>query len=179
MAKSVRRFTLLLIIGLFCSSLISAQSVQTRSRSSRIESANIATVDFCDLTVHPELYVGKLVRVKASLVSWWESSYLYNVNCEDSERKIQNALDCSGERKCRRLGKQVYGLIERHQRPDKNNYAFRSYVTLIGRLVGPSEVGFGHLNWSKFEFRIRKAEAALPMPSEVPYASEKEGGSSQ
>ncbi len=170
MIRLSRQFVLFLIVSLSLSSLAFGQG---RKKSSRSNVANVPTVDFCALTVHPERYVGKLIRVKASLVSWWESSYLYNVKCESGERKIHDALDCSGEKECEELSKRVYGVINRQQRPDKNEYASRAYVTLVGRLVGPSEIGFGHLNWAKFQFRIRKVEAATPMPARIPYADEK------
>jgi hypothetical protein len=174
--RSPHLFILTLVVSFLIPSLVVGQG---QKKSTRAEFAGVPTADFCDLTVHPERYVGKLVRVGASYVSWWESSYLYNVRCESDERKVHDALDCAGGRGCERLGGRVYGLINRRQRPDKNDYAFRAYVTLVGRLVGPSEVGFGHLNWAKYEFKIRKVEAAAPMPSDIPYADEKEGGSSQ
>jgi hypothetical protein len=176
MIRPPHQLVLFLIVSLSLSSLASGQR---RKKDSRAKIGDVPTVDFCDLTVRPERYVGKLVRVKASLVSWWESSYLYNVKCESSERKIHDALDCSGDAECEELGKHVHQVINRQQRPDKDEYAFRAYVTLVGKLVGPSEMGFGHLNWAKFEFRIRKVEAAAPMPSDIPYAKETEGSSSR
>ena len=185
MTNFAQKFTLLLIISVFFSYSVLAQTNRkTKKKSPSAKSVasqtdSIPTVDFCDLTVHPELYAGKLVRVKASIVSWWESSYLYNVKCETAEQKIHDGLDCDGEKECARLGKEVYGVINKNQRADKNKSAFRAYVTLIGRLSNPSESGFGHLNTFKFEFGIKKIEAASPMPADIPYAKEKENTSSQ
>ena len=147
----VHRFLLLTIINLLASV----------SLFSQVQKQPIPTVNFCDLTVHPARYAGKLVRVKASFVSWWESSYLYNVACENKDKKIHDALDCSGDEQCERLGKEVYGYINHRQRADSHNYAYRAYVTIVGRLIGPSEEGFGPLNGFLFEFRIRKVEFAI------------------
>ena len=93
--------------------------------------------------------------------------------CETDERKIHDAVDCSGDEECARIGKAVYGYINARQRADSHNYAYRAYVTIVGRLIGPSETGFGHLSGFKFEFRIRKVESALPMPRRIPYRNDK------
>jgi hypothetical protein len=166
--RTSRKTLLLLLISLvWCASFFG----QTRKRANARRTVDpVPTVDFCDLTVHPERYSDKLVRVKASFVSWWESSYLYNVRCETAEKKIHDALDCSGDEDCEHLGKEVYGYINPRERADSHNYARRAYVIIIGRLIGPCETGFGHLNGFKFEFRIRKVEAASPMPRNIPYA---------
>lgn len=169
MIRPPHQLIVFMIVGLSLSSLASGQRPE---KDSGAKVGDVPTVDFCDLTVHPERYVGKLVRVMASIVSWWESSYLYNVKCESSERKIHDALDCAGDAECELLGKNIYGVINHQQRPDKDQLASRAYVTLVGKLVGPSERGFGHLNWAKFEFRIKNVEAAAPMPSGIPYAKE-------
>lgn len=185
MIKSTQKFTLFLIISLFFSCFAVAQTAYNRKKkNSSIKStatltAAIETVDFCDLTINPKLYAGKLIRIKGSIVSWWESSYLYNVKCETDDRKIHDALDCSSEKECESLGKEIYSIINRNQRADKNKYAFRAYVTLIGRLSNPSEVGFGCLNSFKFEFRIKKVEAVSPMPANIPYAEDKKDASSK
>lgn len=130
---------------------------------------HIPTVSLCDLTEHYEKYVGKVVRINASYVSWWESSYIYDLKCEDAAHKIHDAIDCSDEQSCQKLGKEIYGFINQYQRPDKNNHARRAFVTLVGKLEGPSENGYGHLGSFRFEFRIKKAEKASPMPSHFPY----------
>jgi len=127
----------------------------------------IPTVPFCDLTEHPEKYAGQVVRIQASYVSWWESSYLYNLGCDNEKHEIHNGLACSEEKECLELFKRIYGHIEKYQRPDQKTSASRAYVTVIGRLEGPSEVGYGHLNTFKFEFKIMSVESASPMPSKL------------
>ena len=183
MMKLFQKFIVLLIIGIVFSGFALSQTKRKNKKASvktsAVQTDLIPTVDFCDLTIHPKLYAGKLVRVDASIVSWWESSYLYNVKCETSKQKIHDGLDCPNEKECKNTSKEVYGIVEKNQRADKDNYAFRAYVTLVGRLDGPSDVGFGHLNGFKFEFRIKKVEAASPMPADVPYAEDKEDDSSK
>jgi hypothetical protein len=83
-----RALTVFALCLVLCGSLFG----QTRRRLRASQADLVPTVDFCDLTVHPERYTGKLVRVSASLVSWWESSYLYNVRCETDEKKFITVL---------------------------------------------------------------------------------------
>ena len=138
---------------------VGATQGQTRSHGKRIGVA-IPTVNFCDFTVHPKRYAGKLVRVKATLVVWWESSYLYSPDCETDKKKIHNGLDCSRKRNCERIGGAVNHAIETVGKPAKYD-SYTSDLVLIGRLIGPSRIGFGHLNGFKYEFRIRSAKGQL------------------
>jgi hypothetical protein len=150
-----RQIMFVLLVTLVASSSAQPQKFPTASRLA-------STVDFCDLTIHPKLYVGKLIRVNATYIWWWESSYLYNSQCETDEKKIHNGLDCSGDTECERLSKEVYDHFQ-YERENVIGPAYRSHVTLVGRLVGPSKRGFGHLNHFKFEFRIREVESASPV----------------
>jgi hypothetical protein len=138
-----------------------------QSRQSE-KSESIQTVNFCDLTAHPKLYIGKPVRVKATFIWWWESSYLYDSSCETNDKKIHNGLDCSGDADCERLSKDVYGNFRKSEIPNTIGPAYRSDVTIVGRLVGPRKSGFGHLGSFKFEFRIRTVESASPVARALP-----------
>ena len=131
---------------------------QTQPRAKARVNRTPRTVNFCDFTVHPKLYAGKLVRVKATLVGWWESSYLYSPDCETDAKKIHNGLDCSGKRDCERVGDAVHDAIERVGKPAEYD-SYKADLVIIGRLVGPSRIGFGHLNGFKYEFRIRRIES--------------------
>ena len=135
----------------------SAASGQTSSRHKKRIAAVVPTVNFCDFTVHPKRYAGKLVRVKATLVGWWESSYLYSPACETDAKKIHNGLLCTGKRDCERVDDAVRRAIESVGRPAQSD-SYKADLLLVGRLFGPSRIGFGHLNGFKYEFRIRAAE---------------------
>lgn len=152
-----RKIGPLLIVALL---VYNAPVAQPRTQSKSGGTNSVPTVNFCDLTVHPERYAGKLVRVKATIISWWESSYLYNVKCETTEKKIHDGVDCSNDADCERIGREAYDIINRAQQTDSDGYVYRANLTIVGRLVGPSTTGFGHLNGFKFEFRIRTVESA-------------------
>ena len=138
--------------------LVASVSVAAHAQTpNKAEPADVPTVNFCDFTIHPRRYAGKLVRVKATLVSLWESSYLYNPACETDKKKIHDGLDCSNDRDCEQVGDAVRREIERVGKPAEYD-SYKADLILIGRLVGPSHIGFGHLNGFKYEFRIRRIE---------------------
>jgi len=118
-------------------------------------------VGFCELTKHPDRYLNKLVQIDASYVSWWESSYLYHIECENDEQKLHAGVDCANDKECKQIGAEIYGMIKKNQRPDKDNFAFFSDIRITGRLVGPGS--YGHLGSFRYEFRIRNVEKAAPM----------------
>lgn len=85
---------------------------QWRNKQAAKLAAKIPTVSFCDLTLHPKRYLNRVVRVRASYITWWESSYLYSESCRDDEHKIHDALDCDGEGiACRQMYEKVWGAL--------------------------------------------------------------------
>jgi hypothetical protein len=158
----MRTARIIIFVGMLALGCISLFAQSPNSKPTSQISDSIPTVDFCDLTVHPKLYVGKLVRVNATFIWWWESSYLYNSRCETDQKKIHDGLDCSRDAECERLSKEVYDHFK-HERENVIGPAYRSDVTIGGRLVGPRKSGFGHLGSFKFEFKIRNVESASPV----------------
>src|SRR5215471_1494616 len=59
------------------------------------------TVAFCELVKHPESYENRLVRVRASYVSNFESSMLYDLRCDSRENHVDLIPDCSSEESCK------------------------------------------------------------------------------
>jgi hypothetical protein len=119
----------------------------------------IRTVSFCELTRHPERYVGRQVRINSSYVVWWESSFLYNLKCNNDESKIWPEFNCS-DRKC-------YELVQKQLRRAKDQFAARADVSLVGTLKGPG--GFGHLDHFRYMFLINEVESASPIPDDTPW----------
>jgi len=155
------------LVAILTVALIMALPAQAQNSQGNKQDVAVPTVNFCDFTIHPERYAGKLVRVKATLVSWWESSYLYSPACEIDAKKIHDGLDCSGQRDCDQVGEAVRREIERVGKPAEYN-SYKATLFWVGRLIGPSRIGFGHLNGFKFEFRIRSAEGQSETTTTAP-----------
>jgi len=174
---SVRKLYPALLLSL----LLSGAALGSQHKSSSSSSNRVTTVEFCDLTEHPERYVNKLVRVKANYIVWWESSYLYSDSCQKGEHSIHNALDCPGggsctdcnrlPLECEKIGKQISKALEPYMRDSGDRYhtmtAYRVSAIYIGRLVGPGK--YGHLDSFRYEFRIRRVEKAMAIPDNVPW----------
>jgi hypothetical protein len=132
---------------------------------SRLQRPEIPTVNFCELTSHPEKYTDKLVRTEASYLAWWESSLLYNEACAEG-RHIHNAPDCPDDSKrCLKRFASEWRKLDPYMRSkedDSGNTISRVKAVFIGRLVGPGE--YGHLNGFRYEFRIKAVESASAIP---------------
>jgi len=128
----------------------------------------IPTVNFCELITKSDKYTNKVVRVEASYIGWWESSYLYSEKCIDDEHKIQNATDCDkNDGKCYDLFATEWKKLEPFMRSKKSEFqtTFRVKAIFIGRLNEPGT--YGHLGSFKYQFRIQKIEKAIIISKNV------------
>jgi hypothetical protein len=153
---------------LFALTIIILVSSPVYSQSKNQKRVNIPTVSFCELTSHPEKYIGKLVRTTASYIAWWESSYLYNESCIDAEHKIHHAPDCpDNDERCLHQFSLEWKKLEPYTRSKQTEIqtTYRVKGVFIGRLVGPG--AYGHLDGFRYEFRIRFVERAMSIPKSV------------
>src|SRR5207245_1707501 len=88
----------------------------------------IATIRYCDLIKNQAKYAGKLIRVRATVLSWLDGNTLYDSACE--EVGLEPVFDCKGDEECSGMAKQLQkdtdyngGDIERVE------------AVLIGRVV--------------------------------------------
>ncbi|HKS26538.1 MAG TPA: hypothetical protein VJS44_01900 [Pyrinomonadaceae bacterium] len=142
---------------------------QARKKQRTKATVKIPTVSFCDLTDHPERYLNRVVRVRASYIAWWESSYLYSDSCRDDYHKIHDAPACENpsDDECRKRADKIWSALSPKMRADKNNFAQRVSAVFVGRLKGPG--AFGHLGAFRYEFRIMRVEKAELIPESAPW----------
>ena len=156
--------TALFLVALAASTTNSRQQIS----GSKPATKKIPTASFCDLTNHPKRYLNRVVRVRASYIAWWESSYLYSDSCRDDKHKIHDAPDCQeSDDECRKRTDSIWAALSPKMRPDKNNFAQRVSAVFIGKLNGPG--AFGHLGAFRYEFRIVRVEKAESIPDNVPW----------
>lgn len=101
-----------------------AQS-QTPSAPSEIQ-----TVDFCKVIHSPELYDGKMIRIRAIWLQNFEWSWLYAYgldNCDSQKNFIRPFLDCSDE-----ACKEMQDIINKNLEGDPFDGA-RVGLVLVGR----------------------------------------------
>lgn len=142
---------------------------QAKKKQRTKATVKLPTVSFCDLTDHPERYLNRVVRVRASYIAWWESSYLYSDSCRDDEHKIHDATDCENpsDKECWKRADKIRSALSPKMRPDKDNFAQRVSAVFVGRLKGPG--AFGHLGAFRYEFRIMRVEKAELIHESAPW----------
>lgn len=159
--------------------LIAYISVLGVGQTPKFQRARILTVNFCDLTEHPERYTGKVVRTRAIYVAWWESNYLFSSSCSDDEHKIYNVPDCPTrgitasstpeEKRCLESFGRSWAALNPFMRSSgrryKNTEVFWVSADFIGRLEGPGE----YYNVFKYQFRVRRVERPSVVPHQVPW----------
>ncbi|HEX4949657.1 MAG TPA: hypothetical protein VFZ34_23475, partial [Blastocatellia bacterium] len=78
------------------------------------------------------------------------------------EKTIPVTIDCDDDTACRDRSDKIYKVIEKAKLASSNTKSVD--LTLIGRLKGPNESGYGHLNKSKYLFLIQEIEAVAGLP---------------
>jgi hypothetical protein len=87
-------------------------------------------VPFCDLIKQAETYENKLVRVRASFVSNFESAVLYDSGCNDKGNQVEFILDCSGDGSC----KEMQEILSKDLKGDPFS-GMRADLVMLGRLT--------------------------------------------
>jgi hypothetical protein len=124
------------------------------------------TVSFCELVRNSEKYNQKIVRIRAIKVMWWEGSYLYDPACYGRDYGVSPEggyeVVYSEESK-----KQVV----QSERQDKDHFATRVGLVLVGQFHSWNGVGYGHLNGLLYGFDVMRIETAFPIDETVPWSS--------
>ena len=118
----------------------------------------IVAVSYCDLVKNQVKYGGKLVRVKATVLTWQDGTSLYDAGCE--HEGVEPILDCDNPEECFAMRKTL------EAKADNNGYVERVEAVLVGRFIGP-------LNTSKGEhhsqLKIKTIEDAKQISRDVPW----------
>ena len=93
----------LLLIGGVNNQIDEAEIATTPFISAKDEQA--ITASFCDLVHDPQLYEGKLVRIKASRLTWLDGAFLYDLACDCKESRISPIFDCATDEACSSIQK--------------------------------------------------------------------------
>jgi len=99
----LRVATLLLQVTMFGQMEITSFAIERASQTS-----DIPTVSFCELINSQDKYKNKIVRVRATYITSFEWTALYDLKCADKNKKpedkyIRPTLDCEVEKTCKAL----------------------------------------------------------------------------
>ena len=124
--------------------IINGVVTRTRSQLKIVSKALLANsqqpqnVVFCDLIKHAATYENKLVRVRASFISNFESSMLYDAGCNEGDIQVELILDCPSDSSC----KEMQEILDKGLKGDPFS-GMRGDLVMIGRLRR-SKVPAGH-----------------------------------
>jgi len=143
-SEIIMRVLSLIIIGIFA-------VVEASAQISVAPVSKVENVKYCEMMKAPDAYIGKDVRVSATLKNLIAESIL-TANCSGKHiAVVVGLLDEFFET----LTDELYTDMASEQTSDAG-------VVVVGRLLGPGrpdgEFNYGHYGWSNYQFQIHKFE---------------------
>lgn len=152
------------IILLFCIAVCLTLPVFAQEKTEN-QYTNVPTVNYCELRKNPELYNGKMIRVRGIYEYGFEQSAFYDKACfEDSSfSRFETWLWFFSLKNTCSDNKTAEILKTFHSgRADS-----KLEVTLVGMFNGSKDSGgYGHLNGYKFQIKVSCFEQAKLLPIE-------------
>jgi hypothetical protein len=129
----------------------------------------IPTVAFCDLVSAPTQYLGKMVRVRATI--YFDSTGVFNnkvmydpATCSGGENRVWVEFDPASYTSLGVAGKTLGNLII----PDKGpHWVRRAEIVAVGRLDDENKRKEPPINLYRFQFIVYRLEQAEPVARDV------------
>ena len=138
------RVLYLIILGMFV-------ALEATAQTSVAPLSKIENVKYCEMMQAPDSYIGKDVRISATLKNLIAESIL-TANCAGKQTAVAIGLL---DEFLESLREELYKGMASEQTPEAR-------VVVVGRLLGPrrpdGEYNYGHYGWSKYQFQIHKFE---------------------
>src|SRR6267143_5299775 len=144
------------VLEIAATTLVGAEEPQQPS----VVNKQLRTFSFCDLLRHPKQHNRKLVRTEAIAIATFESAELYDPECVS--RVTRTDLQSDNRRASEALRDYLGD-------PLTSSGPRRLRITVVGRNEGPSRKGYGHLNFARFRFVIKRVEKGEAVASDVPF----------
>jgi hypothetical protein len=141
-------FVFIILIAALC--VLAMGSCHSRTRE-----ITPPEVDLCTLKLKPHEFSSKLVRVKAYIHRDPENFSIYDVRC-NKDSFVWAEYDVPIDEKQRSMLRDALCQTRPCPRGEAR-------VLVTGRLEGPSEAGYGHLNDYRFKFIITQIHEASPV----------------
>ena len=138
----MKRLFISILFPLSCLMTIDGKKVAPQPSMTK----QIPNVSYCEMLEHPEIYEGRLIRVRGSYRSGFEISALYGRECQDAKDSAWLELEvpdklCTGSKKIETSG--CAGKI--------------TNVLVVGRFYG-AEGHYGHLRAYRYKFVVHCVE---------------------
>lgn len=141
-------------------------SIGNASRFSEIKQArsqDVPTIPFCELVDHPDVYSGKLVRIRVTYISTWESNTLYDSRCNDVKHYVSPQLKCDDNELCASKANKLTRNLSGNQ-----YYGMRVQLVMVGKLNAPTAGNQQSHSKERLTFEIHEIEEAHRIPARTP-----------
>jgi hypothetical protein len=115
------------------------------------------TVSYCDLANAPDDYKGKLIRVRATVLTWVDGTSLYDAKCPD--KGLDWAIDCDEKEERSAAGKLLQDKMDYNGKLEG-----RVEAVFVGRVVMDSNSAKSS---SRPRLMIERVEEITRIPREV------------
>ena len=131
-----------LTVALFCF----ASSLHAQTKPLESDESKIPVVEFCDLMADKNRYLGKLVRTKVIVEYLISMEYVLHSKCGVKKPRVALGFKDDIERRTGELSDEMY-------RQRKHSLMITT-TGVLQSAVADGLAGFGHYQWSKFQFEI-------------------------
>lgn len=150
--------SLLVISQLSCEPSVRSEDMEwPPSLSSAVQEA--PTVNYCTLAHDPARYAGMIVRTTVNYYYNSENTYVDDQTCNDPHSAAWAVFDDSYRYSDITVAERFHQLL----RPSGPSRFGQVRILVVGRLKGPNELGFGHLNDYRYLFEIMRIEQVDPI----------------
>ena len=118
----------------------------------------VTTVDYCELSRNQAKYAGQLIRVRAVMLAFWDSTSLYDSRCQKDG--LEPVLDCKDDDECSGMRK----TLERDM--DYDGDGGRVEAVFTGSLMLPAKTASPK---SRARFMIKGVEQTKRIPKDTPW----------
>ena len=119
-------------------------SVQPKTLESN--ETKVPVVEFCDLMADKERYVGKLIRTTVVAEYLITMEYVLHTKCGEKKPRVSLGFKDDIESQTEALGSEMYR--------QRNHSLTITATGVLQSAKAKGLAGFGHYQWSKFQFEI-------------------------
>jgi hypothetical protein len=116
---------------------------------------SVRAVSFCELSTHPEKFENELIRISAIMITTWDTWYLYDSNCPQTDRRL--AYSFAGDSKS--MSDRIDRLVIQNREGDGETW--RTGIVATGKLHFASRTDRSGRLLRVLEFSITNVESSF------------------
>jgi len=154
---------------LFLVAMLTFSAVLGMGQELTTDLRQIPTVGFCELVKNPNRYDKQVVRTTAIYVAYYHGTYIYDPGCKTAAANVDAEFEVISRFKTSSLVERRLQELLSHS--EKNGRSGRARVTIVARFNNWNGVGYGHLDYSRFQVVVMLIENAKSVSGRVAWNS--------